>query len=193
MGKSLVLCCVAALALCACNGQKGPAEAAFAQIQASLTPISADLEKYAPAEYEKLSAQIDDMKSKLNTKDYAGALAVRNAVMTQLVAASSAAGKRKNELAKQLAGEWRELSPRVTALLTQLNTKLANLQGAAKLPGNLTAAGLQQAKQTLSELSVDWAAAMNAIKSRDADQAVTKGHAIEKRAAEVAAILGVKS
>jgi hypothetical protein len=106
MGKIAVVVSVMALLLTACDSQKQPAEAAFAQAQASVAPVSAELEKYAPEEFARLTALLDDMKSKLNSKDYAGAVALRTQVMSQLVAASGAAGKRKNVDAAVL-GEWK--------------------------------------------------------------------------------------
>src|SRR5690242_14973223 len=109
MGKLSVWVGLFALLLVACDSQKEPAQAAFAQVQASVDPVSADLEKYAPEEFAQLSALIDDMKAKLNAKDYAGALAARAQVMNKLAEVSGAAGGRKNALVKQLSGEWREL------------------------------------------------------------------------------------
>ena len=192
MGKlsvvlSLIVCLVG------CNSQKAPAEAAFAQVQASVAAISTDLEKYAPEEYVQLSASIDDMKSKLNTKDYAGALAQRAQVMAQLTAVSGAAGKRKNLLQKQLGGQWKELATTVPALLTQLNSRVDALQGAAKLPTEVSAEAFQQAKRAVSDLNAEWLAAQNAMRAREADVAVSKAKEISKRAAEVSTMLGIKT
>lgn len=193
MQKLSLVISVCALLLVACNSQKGPAEAAFAQIQASVAPVSADLEKYAPDEYAQLSAQIDDMKAKLNARDYAAALAARTAVMAKLVAVSGVAGKHKNELAAQLSGDWRALSASVPGMLAQLGTRISNLQGAAKLPANVSAAALAQAKQSVSELNMEWSAALDAMQARDIATAVAKAHAIDKRAAELGSMLGVKA
>lgn len=192
MGKLSVLIGFCAL-LVACNGQKEPAQAAFAQVQASVGPVSADLEKYAPDEYAELTALIDGMKSKLNAKDYDGALAARTQVMNKLVVVSGAAGKRKNELSKQLTGEWRELVVAVPALLAQVDSRVKSLQGATKLPADVGADALQQAKQTMPNLAIEWTAAGEAVRRRDFDTAVTKAREIKKRAVELGVSLGMKS
>jgi hypothetical protein len=186
-----------ALSLCvllitACDSQKKPAEAAFAELQASVAPVSAELEKYAPEQYAQLNELIDSMKQKLNSQDYAGALALRAEVMAQLVAASSASGKRKNELVHQLAGQWRELSSSVPVLLAQLTNRVNTLKAAAKLPADVSASNFEQARQSLSDLNIEWTAALNAMKSRDTETAVTKAQAITKRAAEMGVMLGLK-
>ncbi len=193
MQKLSVMLSVLMLVLTACNSQKEPAEAAFAQVQASVTPVSAELEKYAPEEFAKLSALLDDMKSKLNSKDYAGAVALRDQVMSQLVAASGAAGKRKNELLQEFSSEWRTLAASIPQLLAQLNSRVNYLQGAGKLPAGVRAEGLQQAKQSLIELDGQWAAAMNAARNRDPEAALTKAHEIRKRGAEIGALIGLQT
>lgn len=193
MGKRFVLISLCALLLVACDSQKEPAQAAFAQVQASVGPVSTDLEKYAPEEYVELTELIDGMKSKLNAKDYAGALAAREQVMSKLVVVSSAAGKRKNELSKQLAGEWRNLAVAVPALLAQVDSRVISLQGATKLPADVAADALQQARQTMPNLAIEWAAASEAVKRRDFDTAVAKAKEIQKRATEIGNSLGMKS
>jgi hypothetical protein len=193
MGKLSVWMCLCCLLLTACDGQKEPAQAAFAQVQASVDPVAADLEKYAPEQFGELSALIDGMKAKLNNEDYAGALAARDEVMNKLAEVSGAAGKHKNELVKQLTGEWRQLAVSVPALLAQVNNRLGDLQNAKKLPGDLTLASLQQAKQSMSNLTTEWSVAQNAMKRRDTGGAVTKAREIKQRAADIGATLGMKA
>lgn len=192
MGKHFIAVSLLALLLTACNSQKQPAEAAFAQIQASLAPVSAELEKYAPEEFARLVALMDDMKSKLNSKDYEGVVALRAQAMQQLAAVSSAAGKRKNELLQQFAGEWKALQVAVPNLLAQLNSRVNYLQGLGKLPVDVAASTFEQAKQSITELNEEWSMALNAARNRDTETAVTKAQLIKKRGAEVGAMLGLK-
>ena len=193
MGKLSIWVSVCALLLVACDSQKEPAQAAFAQIQASVNPVATDLEKYAPAQYAELSALIDDMKAKLNSKDYAGALAARGEVMSKLAEVSSAAGVHKNELVKKLTGEWRQLATSIPALLTQVNNRLGDLQNMKKLPGDVTASTVQQAKQTMADLGIEWTTALDAVRRRDTELAVTKAREIKQRAADIGASLGLKA
>lgn len=193
MQKLAVVLSVMLVVLTACNSQKQPAEAAFAQAQASVAPVSAELEKYAPEEFAKLTALLEEMKSKLNSKDYEGALALRAQVMGQLVAASGAAGKHKNELMKQFSSEWKILAASVPQLLAQLNSRVNYLQGASKLPAGISASSVQQAKQSLIELDSQWAAAMNAAKNRDPESALSKAREIQTRGAEIGATIGLKT
>jgi len=193
MVKRSVWMMLCTLLLVACDGQKDPAQAAFAQVQASVDPVAADLEKYAPEQYAELSALIDDMKAKLNAKNYAGALAARTQVMAKLAEVSGAAGKHKNELVMKLTGEWRQLAASVPPLLAQVNSRLTELQNAKRLPVDVTQASLQQAKQSMSELAIEWTAAMNAVKRRDTDMAVSKAKEIKQRATDIGASLGLKA
>lgn len=193
MGKISIVLGMVMLLLTACDRQKQPAETAFAQAQASVAPVSAELEKYAPEEFAKLTAILDDMKSKLNSRDYAGAVGLRAQVMNQLLAASSAAGKRKNELLKQFSSEWKTLAGAIPQLLAQLNSRTNYLQGLSKLPAGVAAESVQQAKQLLVELNIQWIAATNAAKNRDTESALNKAHDIQKRGAEMATKIGLKT
>jgi hypothetical protein len=112
--------------------------------------------------------------------------------MYKLAQVSGAAGKHKNELVKQLAGEWRELAVSVPALMTQVNTRLGDLQSAKKLPADITAASLQQAKQSMADMGVEWTTTLDAMKRRDTGTAVSKAKEIKRRATDIGATLGLK-
>jgi len=181
-----------ALALAACSSQKQPAQAAYAQVEASVAPVREDLEQYAPEEYEQLNTLIDQMKARLNSSDYEGALTVQPQVMAQLGTASAAAAKKKNQWVASLNVDWRVLAVTVPRMINQLNLRVSDLKGMAKLPSNVVRDAVQRAQTALPELTTDWKTALDASRRNDLVTAVNKAQGIKKRCTELAGLLGTK-
>lgn len=178
--------------LSACDSQKQPAQAAYAQIETSVAAVRENLEKFAPAEYEQLNGLMDQMKTRLNGKDYTGALQFQPQIMAQLREASGVAAKAKNQLTTAMVGEWRQSAVDIPRMLTQLNARIAELKAMARLPANVARDALQHVQASLPDLTTDWNGAMDASRRNDVTTAVTKAQSVKKRCSEFAAQLGVK-
>lgn len=194
MTRFLLLLILACSTLPGCSGQKKEAEAAFAQIQASAAPVSADLEKYAPDEYAKFSALHSDMKRLLNSKNYADVLTLQPQVMGQFTSASGAAARNKNAVATKESREWRLLSTSVPSLVSQLRERLTGLKSmTGQLPTGITRAHLREVEAALPELNAEWSATLAAAKSNDLSAAIEKAQAIRQRCVELSARLGIRA
>ncbi|HVY22727.1 MAG TPA: hypothetical protein VG962_05170 [Steroidobacteraceae bacterium] len=188
---SIVLLSVALL-LGACDPQKQPAEAAYAQIEASVAPVRESLEKYAPQEYDQLNQMMDQMRGHLNSGDYQGALDMRRKVMEQLAAASSAAGLKRNEVVRELSSQWKTLSASVPDEIKLVTDRVNTLLKAGKLPNGVTRDVVVQSQSTMAEISGQWNAAMSSAQHNNLDDAVTQANKVKKRCADVATSLGLK-
>lgn len=193
MHKSLRLIGLLALTwLCACSSQKEPAEKAFAQLQASMNPVSADMERYAPAEYAQLVEVVNDMKAKLNARDYAAVLALQPKAMSQLLATSGATAKRRIELQHVSVAEWKTLVATMPKTLAALTERIAELRTGKKLPAGVTAEVVAQATEQLGSLKTAWATALSSAKNGTFDAAVTKAKDLQQQCAQLGARIGLK-
>lgn len=193
MTRFLLMLMLSCSTLLGCSGQKKEAEAAFAQIQASAGPVSADLEKYAPDEYAKFSALHSDMKRLLNSSDYAGVLALQPQVAGQFTSASGAAARNRNAAATKESREWRLLSASVPILVSELRERLTGLKDMAGLPAGISRAHLREVEAALPELNAEWSATLAAVQSNDLSAAIEKAHAIRQRCVELGARLGIRA
>ena len=133
MGKTLRWMLVFTLVgLSACSAQKDPAAKVFAQLQASINPVSADMERYAPTEYAQLLEVMNDMKAKLNARDYAGVLSMQPKAMSQLLATSGATAKRRIELQHVAGVEWKELLATLPTMLADLGSRIGEFRAGKK-------------------------------------------------------------
>lgn len=178
--------------LAACNSQKEPAEQAFAKIEASVGAVRSDLEQYAPEQFADLTAAIDDMKAKLNAKDYAGALAAQGGIMQRLSMTSAAAASNRNAKLRKLTASWRELFARVPPRIEKLGVYVKDLAGKSRLPTGVSKDAVAAAQGALPDLSSAWAAAMMVAAQSNMALAVERGQAVEQRLNQLAAGIGLQ-
>jgi len=183
---------VALCLLTACDPNKQPAQAAYAKIEASVAPVREMLEKYAPEEYEQLNQTMDSMRTKLNSEDYQGALDMQPRVMAQLAAASSAAGLKKNEVARGLSTEWKTLSATVPSMVEQVTSRVNTLLSASKLPAGVNRDTVVRSQAIVAQLSGQWNAAQSSAQRSSYDDAVKQGNEVKKRCLDVATALNLK-
>lgn len=178
------------LLLTACDSQKQPAQAAYAQVEASVAPVRDNLEKYAPEDFERLNELMDQMKARLNSKDYQGALAIQPHVMSQLAAASTAAAQKRNALVSSLNLDWRKLAAIVPGMMSQVSARLSDLQAMSRLPASVTRDGVKRVRAGMTDLNADWNTALQASRRNDYAAAVTAAQSIKKRCQEFGVLLG---
>lgn len=183
---------IAALFLAACDPQKQPAQAAYAQVEASVGPVRESLQKYAPDEYEKLNQMMDAMRSRLNAQDYQGAIQMQPNVMAQLAAASSVAGMKRNAVVSELSAEWRTLSASIPNEMKQVSDRVNSLLSASRLPAGVSRDTVVRSQSVVAEISGQWVSATNSAQHNNLDDAVTQANTVKKRCADVATALGLK-
>lgn len=193
MRKSLWLISALVLTwLCACSSQKDPAEKAFAQLQASINPVSGDMERYAPKEYAQLLDVVNDMKAKLNAHDYAAVLALQPKAMSQLLVTSGATATRRIEVQRAAAAEWKALLIALPKRLAELTERVADLRAGKKLPAGVTADAVTQVAEQLGGLKSAWAMALSSARQGALDTAVTKAKELQQQCAQLGAQIGLK-
>ena len=101
------------MALCACGGQKEPAQKAVADAEAAISAVRNDAARLAPDDLRALDESLAALKADLSRQDYKAVLAESPVLMTSAAALQETLATRKAEQAAraaQLTHSWNTLS-----------------------------------------------------------------------------------
>ena len=120
-----------------CAGQKEPATKAVADIEASLTSIRADAEKYAPGELQQADQVVASLKDMLTKKDYKSVVAAAPGISQQIAALQQTVATKRSEMEAVVAAasqQWQTLSADVPKMVEAIQSRVDILSKARKLP-----------------------------------------------------------
>jgi hypothetical protein len=189
-----LLAVLSALAVVACNMQKGPAEQAVAGAEATLDGARDQAQKYAPEQLGSVEAQLGQMKDSFQKGDYAGVLAQAPAMTSALNGLKDAAAKKKADAEAALAkakDDWGPASAAIPKMVDEIARRVETLSKNRKLPKGVTKDNLAAAKTGLDSLKSAWGEATNASSSGDYTTAMRKADAVKMKAAEIMKSIGM--
>jgi len=182
------------LALAACSGQKEPAEAAVAKIEASLNDIRTDAQQYAADQLQAVEGSVNGLKNNLARKDYRavtlGAPAVASAVEGLATTVTSAKADAEATLAAAQS-EWTDLSASLPPLVDKLQKRVDQLARTKRYPQGMDKAAFDAAKQEFETVKSEWSEAGNEFAAGQAADAVRKARNARSRAEDLVARLEV--
>ncbi|MFT3904797.1 MAG: hypothetical protein QM718_00620 [Steroidobacteraceae bacterium] len=191
----MVLLCTA-LAVSACSNLKTPATQAVASVESSLESVRESAAKYAPEALQSAESQVTSLKNSLAAGNYKDVMAAVPGVTSAISNLSETVTTKKAQLAAamaQAAEQWKSLSNELPQMLDALQSRVAILSRAKKLPANLDQATFESAKAGLDDFKAGWAKAGDAFASGDALDAVAKAQAIKDKGIEIMRSLGMKA
>jgi hypothetical protein len=181
----LVLGC-AALLFAACTNQMEPAQSALSNITGTLDSVSADAKKYIPDQLTAVQAKVADLKASFDKKDYTAVLTGAPAVLAEVQGLASASAAKKDEIAKTLGNEWRELAASVPPLIEALSTRVDALSKTRRIPKGID---LSAAKSGLTDITALWDKAQSDFKSGNFADAVDTAKDAKNKAESAAMAL----
>jgi archaellum component FlaC len=194
MRMTVLAALVAASALLpGCANQKEPAEKAVAQIEASLTEVQADAERFAADELDGVREQVANLKTELSNQNYKAVVMQTPTVSSNIAALKDTVAKKKAEAEEMLAAaqqEWTELNASVPALVTQIQEKVDSFAKSRRVPKGLDKASFETAKQEFEALKTSWAEAGADFSSGMAADAVRRARAAKAKGEELLQKLG---
>jgi archaellum component FlaC len=194
MRMTVLAALVAASALLpGCANQKEPAEKAVAQIEASLTEVQADAERFAADELNGVREQVANLKTELSNQNYKAVVMQTPTVSSNIAALKDTVAKKKAEAEEMLAAaqqEWTELNASVPALVTQIQEKVDSFAKSRRVPKGLDKASFETAKQEFEALKTSWAEAGADFSSGMAADAVRRARAAKAKGEELLQKLG---
>lgn len=178
LAAALVVCI--ALSAVACN--KGPARVALAEADQALVAARPELERYAPADLEKIVADTETARGRLAAGQYTDALRIAQALPERIARASARASAKRNELTPA----WTALAGSLPASLLALRARVAELD-ASHWPHGFDAAAIEGARAELGRVEVAWGRAESAFRSGEVQVAVQVAADAQARTAALAA------
>ena len=175
------------LSLGGCASDKAPAEAAIAAAEQAVSATLTEASKLVPDQVQGLQAALTSAKDKFAKGDYTGALADAKTVPDKAKEVAAAAAAKKADLTKT----WEGLSAGLPGVVEAIKSRVDILSQSKKLPANMTADTLAQAKSGLDEITQQWTSAGDAFKGGNLTDAIAKATAVKSKAAEILTMLGM--
>lgn len=185
----------AALLFAACASQKEPAEQAVSKVEAALTEVRADAEKYAADDLKDVDAQVNSLKKKISDQDYGAALMAAPAVNSAVAQLKSKVDQAKADAEATLAAaqtEWNDLTAKVPPLVEKLQARVDSLAKTKKFPKGMDKAAFDSAKSDFETLKTTWTEASSEFAQGQAANAVRKAREAKSRAADLMTKLEVQ-
>jgi hypothetical protein len=183
--RFLTLCSVALL-FAACVNQMEPAKNALDNINATLSAVSADAQKYIPDQYAQAQGKVAALTASFEKKDYAAVIAGAPAVLTEVKGLAGAVADKKDEMVKALGNEWRNLAASVPQSLTAVQTRVDALTKTKRVPKDVD---LGAAKSGLADANSAWGKAQDAFKAGNPEDAVAAAKDAQSKVAAAAGAL----
>jgi hypothetical protein len=175
-----------AILFVACANQMEPAKNALDNINATLSSVSADAQKYVPDQFVEAQTKVAALAASFEKKDYAAVVAAAPAVLAEVNGLSGAAAAKKDEIVKALGNEWRSLAASVPQSLSAVRTRIDALSKTKHVPKDID---LGAAKSGLADATSAWDKAQEAFKAGNPADAVTAAKDAEGKVASAAAAL----
>lgn len=166
--RFLAVCSILTLFV-ACANQLQPAKDALANINTTLDSVSADAQRYVPDQFAHVQGEVAKLTASFEKKDYAAVVAGAPAVLAEVNGLAGAAAAKKDEIAKALGAEWKDLAESVPQSLSAAQTRIAALSKTKHIPKDVD---LGAAKSRLADATTAWDKAQAAFKSGNAADAV---------------------
>jgi hypothetical protein len=183
---------VLALALGACS-QRDPAKEAIDAAENALNAVYEDAEKYVPARYEEVKAELDAARKAFDEERYADAIAAVKDVPAHAEALAKEAAEAKEKRAAELNADWARLSASLPNLLAGIGGRLEELGRMRKLPEGMDKQLLDETRAALASAKAAWDEAGAASARGDLEGAVGRARGAEGMAQDLAARLGMSA
>jgi hypothetical protein len=171
----------------ACATQKAPAEAAITAAETALNAAKGEAAKFVPDQVKGVEDALAAAKDSFAKGDYQAALTAAQALPAQVSALTAAATAKKDELTKS----WTSLSEGLPKVVEAIQSRVAMLAKAKKLPATIDKAKFTSAQEGLKTITETWAEATTAFGAGNLQDAVAKAGIVKTRAAEVLGFLGM--
>lgn len=173
----------------ACASAKGRAEADTAAAERAVAALPADAANVVPEQVTPLTDAVNQGKDQLAKGDYAAASASVRQVPVQAKLVSESLAARKAALAATLD----TLSAAMPRNLAAIKAKLDSIGKTKRLPRGLDEQQLQEAKDTYTAGTAEWAEVMQSYQAGELANAMSRAQALKSRVSRSLMALGLVS
>ena len=182
---------LAGLLIAGCAPNKQPAEMAIADANTTLKKASDDGQKYAPEQYAIVSEQVVAMRAAFDKQDYNSVLNMVSKLGTSLRSLGEAISNKKADARVALRDLWSGLSRDVPKSLLDVESKVADLKKAHRLPKGVTRDAFAGLGAKIDAAKQGWGDAQSAQTAGNLEDAVAKGKAAATQISELRTSLGM--
>ncbi len=186
---SVTAAAAAAFLFVACESPaKAPADAAIKAAEAAVEAVKVEAQKLVPDQLKAAQDAIAAAKAKFTAGEFPAALTAATEAGTKAKNLAAAIKAKKDEL----TAAWKTAAAQMGVQVQAINSKLAELAKAKKLPKGLDKDAVQKAKDGLTALTKDWSDAAARFGGGQLQEAVAAAKGLLPRAQEIAGKLGVQ-
>jgi len=189
---SVLVAFAAALALSACS-QKDPAATAIDAAESALAAVHEQAQKYVPKQYAEVKARLDEARKAFGEERYTEAIDIVKDIPARARELEEAATAAREKLAAEIAADWERLTGEMPGLLSGLESRLAELGEARKLPEGVGREALERAASGLAVARTAWNEALGAFDDGNLEGAVARGLEADRLLRELGESLGMPS
>lgn len=190
IGKVFALLLVTA-ALPACS-QKGPAATAIEAAEDALAAVHEQAQKYVPGQYAEVKTLLDEGRQAFREERFAEAIEIVRDVPARARELGEAATAARERLAAQIAVDWERLQESLPELLSGLESRLAELGKARRLPEGVAELAIEDATSGLEVARQAWEQASGAFESGNLEGALARALESERLVRELMESVGMQ-
>jgi chromosome segregation ATPase len=174
----------ATLLFAGCAKREEPATHAVATLEAAVTQLRPEAEKYAPEELRDVDAKLAALKDKLAKEKYKAVLADTSELNTDVKTLQDTVVSKKTQIAAA-TNEWTDLKDEVPQMVAAIESRVDSLSQSRKLPAEVKKEAFEAAKSELATMKSTWAEATAAFSAGNATEAADKARLVKAKGEEL--------
>lgn len=198
MVRSMKIPGLLAAALCAlvvvgCASQKEPAQAALAELEASLGKIAEQSQKYMPEEFAEVTAKLGELKASFDAGDYKAVIAAAPKVGSAVRKLQADAIIAKANFMTRMNEEWGQLATAMPDTIASVDRQIARLSSRGATPKGMTKDAFKEMVASFDSAKATWTAAAEAGNAGNFEDAVMKSREVKQVVDTVMQALGMSA
>jgi hypothetical protein len=181
------------LAFATACSQKDPAQEAITAAESALAAVYEDAQKYVPARYDEVKAELEAARAAFNEERFADAIAAVKDVPAHAEELAREAVTAKEQRLSELNSDWARLTGSLPGLMTNIGGRLGELGKMRRLPAGMDRQLLEEANAAYGSAQSAWEEAGGAFTAGDLESAVGKARAVESMAQDLVTRLGMQA
>ena len=170
-----------AIAVTACSIYKGPAEEAVATIEQRLAGVRAQAEKYLlPADLANVQAQVDELKTGIEQKEYKAVVATAPRVLKALNSLIADTSEARDAYNTKMQRDWKAFATSMPDVIGSVDKEIVRYTTRGRLPKGVSRDAFKETVASFDAAKASWAEAATAGNEGKYEEAVTKSNEVRQ-------------
>lgn len=183
-----------AITIAACSVYKDTAEEAVATIEQRLAGVHADAEKYLlPTELAKVQAQVDELKSGIEQKEYEAVVATAPRVLKAVHNLIADTAQARDSYVIKIQRDWTTIATEMPEMIAAVDKQMLRYTSRNSLPKGVSREAFKETVASFDAAKASWAEAAASGDAGKYEEAVTKTNEIKQLINTVMQTLGMSA